>query len=218
MTARTIPRLHLIGPLGVVTAEAFVEIATAAVQGGCDAVHLRLPGARTNELLPLARALRARLVGTTLFVNDRPDVALIAGFDGIQLPDAGSSPSEARRIAGNHVLIGRSVHDSARARCAEAEGADFLLVGHIFDTDSKAGTPGRGLDWLAEIAAETALPVIAIGGITVERIPTVLDAGAHGIALGRELLLANDPEQTARLARTAIDTVFIERNVDHAAG
>ena len=216
MRQRTIPRLHLIGPLGVVKAEAFPAIAAAAVRGGCDAVHLRFPGGRTSELLPLARELRALLEATTLFINDRPDIALIAGFDGIQLPEEGFTPSEARGIAGSHLLVGRSIHDSEGARGAETAGANFMLAGHVFDTDSKAGTSGRGLDWLADISAATRLPVIAIGGITVERIPAVLAAGAHGIALGRALLLADEPEQVARAARTAIDS-FIERNTEHAA-
>lgn len=219
MTARTIPRLYLVGPLGAVTAESFVEIAMAAARGGCDAVHLRLPGARTAELLPLARELRARLPDAVLFINDRPDIARIVGFGGVQLPEEGFTPTETRQIAGNDVLVGRSIHDAIGARCAKADGADFVLAGHIFDTDSKAGTPGRGLDWLAEIVVATRLPVIAIGGMNVERIPAVLATGAHGIALGRELLLADDPEFIARLARTSIETfTFNGRNTDHAAG
>jgi thiazole tautomerase (transcriptional regulator TenI) len=213
---RTVPRLHLVGPLGVVPAERFVEIAVAAVQGGCDSVHLRLPGARTSELLPIARDLRQQLTDTTLFVNDRPDIALIAGFEGVQLPEAGFSAGEARGIAGNHVLIGRSVHDPASARHAVEDGVDFVLAGHVFDTDSKAGTPGRGPEWLRGIVDGTSLPVVAIGGITVERIRAVLAAGAYGIALGRELLLADDPAAVACAARTAMDR-YDEGKINHAA-
>jgi thiamine-phosphate diphosphorylase len=218
VTNRHIPRLHLIGPLGVVEPEQFIDVAAAAVRGGCDAVHLRLPGARTSEVLPLARLLRERLAGSgvVVLVNDRPDVALIAGCGGVQLPETGFSVADARLIAGE-VLIGRSVHDDVSARDVARQEADFLVVGHIFDTGSKLGTPGRGLTWLHDISGATHLPVIAIGGITTERIPEVLAAGAHGVALGRELLMADDPEQTAREARGQIDTFLDERTATDAA-
>ncbi len=87
---------------------------------------------------------------------------------------------------------------------ASEAGADYLLAGHIFDTPSKQGTPGRGLDWLAELAAAVQVPVIALGGITKDRIPAVLAAGAYGVALGRELLCAADPEHVAAAAARVV--------------
>ena len=80
-----------------------------------------------------------------LIVNDRLDVALVAGADGVQLGERGFTVEDARRLLPSGVLIGRSVHDVAGARPAAKAGADYLLAGHIFDTPSKQGTPGRGL-------------------------------------------------------------------------
>jgi thiamine-phosphate diphosphorylase len=204
MTTYAVPRLHLLGPLGVVSHAAFVEGAARAVAGGVDAVHVRLPGGAARELLTLARAVQARCRGARLLVNDRLDIALLAEADGAQLGEASVGVREARRLLGPDALLGRSVHDLAGARQAADHGADFLLAGHVFETPSKAGQPGRGLAWLAELCEAVPTPVIALGGLRVERIPDVLAAGAWGVALGRELLLSADPEATARQARACM--------------
>ncbi|MEX1157619.1 MAG: thiamine phosphate synthase [Thermomicrobiales bacterium] len=199
MSRRPVPRLHLIGPL-VVDAAEYPRIAAGAVQGGCDAVHVRVPGGATESVLELARAIRSVIGDAALIINDRLDIALVAGADGVQLGERGFSVEDARRVLPAGRLIGRSVHDLEGARAAATAGADYLLAGHVFETPSKRGTPGRGLDWLAELVAAVPAPVIALGGITTERIPAVLETGAHGVALGRELLLWDDPEVTARQA------------------
>jgi thiamine-phosphate diphosphorylase len=202
---RLVPRLHLIGPLGALALPEYVEVAAAAVLGGVDAVHARLPEGDTTDLLWLARSLRARIGTAALLVNDRLDIAQLAWADGVQLGERSFRVEDARSLLGADPLVGRSVHDLDGARAAEQDGADYLLVGHIFDTPSKAGTPGRGLDWLQQVAAEVSTPVIALGGITTERIPSVLACGAYGVALGRELLLAPDPAAAATLAQQAFD-------------
>jgi thiamine-phosphate pyrophosphorylase len=206
MSAPTVPRLHLLGPLGAVPNDDFPSIAARAVAGGVDAVHVRLPGGSACELLALACAVRERCPGARLLVNDRLDIALLAEANGAQLGEASVSVAEARQLLGPHALLGRSVHDLAGARQAAADGADFLLAGHVYATPSKAGQPGRGLAWLAEITAAVSTPVIALGGLNIERIPDALAAGAWGVAFGRELLTASDPAETARRARAAIDT------------
>jgi thiamine-phosphate diphosphorylase len=203
-----VPRLHLIGPLVVDPAD-YPRIAAAAARGGCDAIHVRLPRGVTAETLTTVRAIQAA-VHTTVIVNDRLDVALVSGAGGVQLGEQSITVAEARRLLPDDVLIGRSVHDLDGARQAAKSGASYLLAGHIFDTDSKAGTPGRGLDWLAALVAAVEIPVIALGGITVERIPAVMVAGAYGVALGRELLLADDPAQAARSAAEALRTTSNE--------
>jgi thiamine-phosphate pyrophosphorylase len=198
-----VPRLHLIGPLDGLTAAEYAEIASAAAQGGVDGVHVRLPGAATDEVLALARVI-GRIAGVALMVNDRLDVALAADAKGVQLGERSFAVGDARRVLGDDVLIGRSVHDLDGALRAAGEGADYLLAGHVFATPSKDGLPGRGLEWLAEITAGVHVPVIALGGITVERIPAVMAAGAFGVALGLELLRAEDPAKAARAAMRAI--------------
>jgi thiamine-phosphate pyrophosphorylase len=201
---RRVPRLHLIGPL-VVEPDDYPPIAAAAVAGGCDAVHLRMPDGPTAETLRLARLIQQKAGGALVIVNDRLDVALLAGAGGVQLGERSFSVGDARRLVGPTTLIGRSVHDIDGARRAAEAGADYLLAGHVFATPSKDGEPGRGLDWLAELCASVLIPVIALGGITCVRIAAVLDAGAHGVALGRELLVSPDPRETARLAAAVIN-------------
>lgn len=196
---RPVPRLHLIGPL-VADPSDYPRLAAAAVRGGCDAIHVRVPGGTTQDVLELARAVRDVSTQAMLIVNDRLDIALVAGADGVQLGERGFSVDDARRVLPPWMLIGRSVHDIAGARSACEAGADFLLAGHIFDTPSKHGVPGRGLDWLADVVSAVQIPVIALGGISINRIPSVLAAGTHGVALGRELLCAADPEQAAAAA------------------
>jgi thiamine-phosphate diphosphorylase len=201
----TIARLHLVGPLGVVKPVDFLGIATRAAAGGCGAVHLRMHDLHGGDLLRMARSLRRELAnyaGTMLVVNDRIDVALLAMAEGVQLGERGFEVEDARRLLGDRILVGRSIHDVEGATRAAAQGASYLIAGHVYETSSKEGQEARGLDWLAEICAAVELPVIAIGGITVERLPEVLAAGAHGVAMGRHLLLADDPYATVvRAAR-----------------
>lgn len=199
MTDLAIPRLHLIGPLDVVSDDAFVDIATAAALGGVEAVHVRLPGRQAADVLDTARRLRASLPETTaLIVNDRVDVALAARATGVQLGEHSLPVDAVRALAGRQLVIGRSIHDVGGARKAADLGADYVLAGNVFTTDSHPGTEGRGLDWLADIVNAVSIPVIAIGGISADRIAGVIATGAHGIAVGREILLAADPHGTAR--------------------
>jgi thiamine-phosphate diphosphorylase len=197
-----VPRLHLIGPLDL-PADAYPAVAAAAARGGVDAVHVRLPGAGADELLALALAVQPLIGSALLVVNEQPVVAHSVGAVAVQLPGRGVGIARARDVVGAPALIGRSVHDLTEASFAVDEGADWLLAGHIFATPSHPDEPGRGLTFLTSICERFDLPVIAIGGITIERIPEVLAAGAHGVALGRELLHAPDPEATARTASAA---------------
>lgn len=202
MTRPGVPRLHLIGPLaGVVTPEEYPGIAGATSRAANCAVHVRLPGASGGDVLALARAVQAQSGNrdaTVLIVNDRVDVAMLVGAAGIHLGERSLPVADARRLAGEDIMVGRSVHDVEGALRAEAEGADYVIAGHIFETESKRGQPGRGLSWLEEVTRAIALPVIAIGGVNRERVSDVLAAGAWGIGVGRELLAAADPATTAR--------------------
>jgi len=182
----------------VVDPTAYPAIAAAAVRGGCDAVHVRLPGVATDEVLATVRAAQDAIGdAAAVVVNDRLDIAMLTGAAAVQLGERSFSVNDVRCLLPETMLVGRSVHDVAGAQSAAEAGADYLLAGHVFDTDSKSGTPGRGLAWLAEVVAAVQIPVIALGGITAERVPEVIATGAHGVALGRELLLADDPAAAA---------------------
>lgn len=204
MTGHPIPRLHLVGPLDLVGVRRYVEIATQASLGGCDAVHVRLPGAPGGEALQLARLLR-ETVDADLIVNDRVDVAMLTNATAVQLGEHSLSVEDARRLIESELLIGRSVHDLAGAGAAEQAGADFLIAGNVFQTESKRGQPGQGLDWLAALCAGVQIPVIAIGGVRAERIAELVAAGVHGVAVGREILIADSPRAAASALRSELE-------------
>ena len=173
------------------------EVVAAAVEGGVNVVQLRekdLPGA---DLYHLARKLRGA-VGTRalLLVNERIDVALAVDADGVQLGAAGL-PCEVARGLLPEKLIGRSVHDTARAADAVAQGADLLLVGTMFASRSHPGTPPNGPTLVRKIATLTTLPLIGIGGITAANAAQVIAAGASGVAVISEVVAALDPREAA---------------------
>lgn len=196
MSGRAVPRLHLVGPLDT-DPQTYPRIAMAAVSGGCDGVHVRMPRGATSETLAIARSIQASIGNAALIINDRIDVALLLGASGVHLGERGFTVSEARQIVPDTLLIGRSIHDVDGAKAAADAGADYLLAGHIFDTPSKQGLPGRGLDWLRSVVSTVDIPVIAIGGITTGNLASVIGTGAHGVAIGRELLLADEPTRRA---------------------
>lgn len=193
---RTLPKLHLIGPLnGVVSPDDFIRIGSDVAKSAESAIHVRMPGAQGGDVFDIARHLKLALLSTSsqVMVNDRLDIAMAVNANGVQLGERSLPVLAARRLLGTTKLIGRSVHDVAGAKQAVADGADYLLAGHVFDTESKQGEPGRGLEWLNEICMSVAVPVVAIGGINLERIDDVMEAGVWGVAVGRELLLAENP-------------------------
>jgi thiamine-phosphate pyrophosphorylase len=154
-----------------------------AVDAGIDVLQVRERDLDAAVLAALVRDLLAitRDTHTRLVVNDRVDVALACGAAGVHLRGDSIAPAEARRLAPPGFLIGRSVHAAGDAR--RAADADYLIAGTVFASASK--TPSRhliGIDGLAAIAAATSVPVLAIGGVTAERIEDVARAGAAGCA------------------------------------
>ncbi len=159
------------------------------LRAGVDALQLREKDLADAEQWPLLDALRRRLPPPfLLLVNGRPDLAAVAGADGVHLPANGLPTAEVRRRFGAGLLVGRSAHSIAEAQVARAAGADYVLLGPIYATPAKAGTgPPLGPGGLAE-AARAASPVLAVGGVTIERLPELAAAGAAGAAGIREFL------------------------------
>lgn len=173
--------------------EAVVE---AALQAGAPVIQLREKVRTVRETLPLARRIRmaTHAAGALFFVNDRLDLALAVGADGIHLgPDDLPVPA-ARRVVPDDFLLGYSTDRPEEARRAEADGADYIGCGTVWATGSKEDT-GRtiGLERLAEVAAAVSVPVVGIGGITVQRAGSVARAGAAGCAVIRAVMGATDP-------------------------
>lgn len=185
------------------------KVVAMAVEGGVNLVQLRekdLPGA---QLLKLAEGLRKVTEGSALFtVNERVDVAVACGADGVQLGEDGLPVTVARRVAGNGYLIGRSVHSQEGAVAAEAQGADFLVVGTIFPTSSHPGTEPTGPRLLSDIAGTVGVPCIGIGGVTAANVGDVMGAGASGVAVITAVLASHDPGQAAWELKGAMDAAW----------
>lgn len=156
-----------------------------AARAGLDLVQIREKDLATRPLAGLVRdALEAaRGASTRIVVNDRLDVALALGAHGVHLARASLPAQAARRIAMTHFLIGVSCHSLEEALEAESARADYLLLGPIFSTPSKLPYgPPLGIGKLREVSARVGIPVLALGGVTVERVHPCLEAGAAGIA------------------------------------
>ena len=180
-------------------------LAAAAVEGGVGMVQLREKDLPAGELLALARMLRRATVGRALLiVNDRVDVAMASGADGVQLGENGLDVASARRLAGASMLIGRSVHSAEGARAAEAEGADFLVLGTVFDTASHPGAETGGLELVREATAGVGVPVLGIGGVSESNVGGLMEAGAAGAAVISAISMDADPKGAAFRLREAM--------------
>lgn len=171
--------------------------ARAVATAGAVALHARGPGLEGRAFLDLARTLHAAVEGTAsrLCVNDRIDVARIVHAWGVHLPSAGLPVAEARRLLGAEAVIGKSVHSAEQARQAQAEGADYVFLGPIWETASHPGVAGLGPEVIADGAPAR---VIAIGGITPERARACAAAGAYGVAVISAVWRASDPGGVVR--------------------
>ena len=161
-----------------------VQQCSDAVRAGVDMIQVRERDVDGGPLaLLVAELVRlTRGTATRVVVNDRLDVALACGADGVHLRGDSIPPESARSIAPPGFLIGRSVHDEQEAATVAAT-VDYLIAGTVFPTSSKPGlTEWLGLEGLARICDAVAVPVLAIGGITADRLPGVAAAGAAGIA------------------------------------
>jgi len=164
-------------------------------------VQLREKDLSPRELLELASVIRALTGrhGAKLLINDRADIALAAGADGVHLGEASIPVAAARRILGPERLIGVSCHDTVGALAAEKSGADFITFGPVYPTPSKAAYgPPVGVNQLSEAVKLLQIPVFALGGIKRENAPEAMATGASGIALISAIIAAGSPAAEAR--------------------
>lgn len=184
------------------------EVVRAALRGGAPAVQLRLKDGPAREMVALARVLLAetRAAGALLFVNDRVDVALAAGADGAHMGEDDLPVEAARRIVPPGFLLGRSTDTVEAALQAQADGADYVGVGPVYATGSKAdaGEP-VGTGRIAAVAAAVRIPVVGIGGCAAENAAAVARAGAAGVAVISAVMRAPDPEAAARALLAAVE-------------
>ena len=184
-----------------------VAIAAAALDGGADMIQLRDKSGDLRALLPQARAIQAlcRVHGAIFIVNDRLDLALAAGADGAHVGQDDLPPVAARRLLGPGKILGVSTHDRAQAEAACGAGADYIGFGPMFPTGTKdTGYTPRGLVGLREVRAAVGLPILAIGGITLETAADVIAAGATAPAVMSAIIAAPDIAGTAAAFRARV--------------
>lgn len=184
------------------------KVVAEAVGAGAGAVQLRDKEASPRALLDLARRLREATArrGALLIVNDRLDIALAAGADGVHLGPEDVPLAAARRVVPDGFLLGHSTDDPGLARQAEADGADYLGCGTVFPTTSKEDA--GAVVWvggLAAVARSVAIPVLAIGGVTAERARLLGGSGAAGVAVISAVMGARRPARAARRLRAAVE-------------
>ncbi len=196
---RRLARLR--GLYAIVGDEDPVANAAAALDGGASVVQVRLKTTPAGPFLAIARKVVELGRGRALvLVNDRPDVAFLAGADGVHVGDEDLPPSDARRIVGEELLVGRTCRTLEEARTALADGADHVGFGPLFGSESKAlAVPPRGLAMLREVTAALPAPVVAIGGITLDTIREVAAAGAAAAAVIHDLFARGDVRERARM-------------------
>lgn len=179
-----------------------VEAVARAVAGGVDLVQVREKDLPAADLFGLVKTLR-EVVGSRakLLVNDRADVALGAGADGVHLPENGLPTAVARQVVGPDRILGRSAHDPVGLEWA---GLDYLLVGTVFPSPTHPGLPAAGVGRVGEFAARSPVPVLGIGGITADNCAEVIGAGAAGVAVISAILDSDDPAGAARRLKEAL--------------
>lgn len=177
------------------------ELTRQAVQAGVRMVQFRDKDAPAAEALNHVRGMAEETAGsdTILIVNDRPDLVLAGGADGVHLGRDDLPIPVARRLLGG-MIIGGTSSAVEEAVQVEREGADYVALGHIFETRTKHKPYApRGLDILKQVRQAVSVPVVAIGGITLLNAPQVIEAGADMIAVSSAICKADDPEKAARL-------------------
>lgn len=200
-------RLYLVTDRGLASGRSLVDLVIQAVAGGVTMVQIREKHLATRAFIEETRALKAALAGSgvPLIVNDRVDVALAVGADGVHLGDEDMTPVEARRLLGENAIIGLSVFDRPDPPCS---CADYLAASPVFATPTKPDAgPGLGLDGLRRLRAGLSGPLVAIGGIDARNARAVIDAGADGIAVVSAILGSKNPKTAAAKLLKAMNTL-----------
>jgi thiamine-phosphate pyrophosphorylase len=195
-------RLYFVADRG-----AMAHALDGALAGGADLFQLRDKDASDDELLAAAEHARERChaAGALFVLNDRPDLAAACGADGVHVGQDDMPVDRARRLVGDDAIVGLSTHSMQQAQAGGRSGADYIAVGPVHATPTKAGRPAIGVGPLAYAASHVDVPWFAIGGIDPTTVGAVVKAGARRIVVVRAIADAPDPEATARALRAAVD-------------
>ena len=186
----TLPRLYAILDASLFPDVTLYESAKAMVAGGVTLLQYRNKSGNARQMLDQARELE-RILGDSvkLIMNDRADLCIAAGFDGMHLGQDDLSPEGARKVIGENLRIGVSTHNPEQVEAADRTSADYIAIGPVFATSSKANPdPVIGLDGIREARRLTRKPLVAIGGITRANCISVIEAGADSVAVISDLI------------------------------
>jgi thiamine-phosphate pyrophosphorylase len=204
---KQIGRLHILTDTVLQSRFSHLELARMAIKGGADTIQFRQKVGATREMIEIVRQLKQLCLdsGATLVVNDRLDVAIAAEADGVHLGQDDFPIPLARKLLGESRIIGGSAATLEEAQKCLVEGADYIGFGPVYPTTSKADAdPATGIKVLKQTVEAIPLPIIAIGGISAENTPEVMRAGAKGIAVISAVCCQDDPEQSTRALRQAL--------------
>ncbi|MDD3014057.1 MAG: thiamine phosphate synthase [Candidatus Gastranaerophilales bacterium] len=178
----------------------FLDAVAAALKGGVQIVQLREKNTTAQEFIQLGRKIKelCALYDAIFIINDRVDIAHIVGADGVHLGQDDIDISSARHLLGNDAIVGISTHSPEQAQKAVESGADYIGVGPVFTTPTKPGRQAVGLEYVNWAAENIDIPWFAIGGIDLENVDQVIEAGAKGIAVVRAIINADNPEKSAK--------------------
>ena len=178
-----------------------------ALAGGVDLFQLRDKDASEDELLAAAATARALCdaAGALFLLNDRPDLAAACGADGVHVGQDDMPVDRARKLVGDDALAGLATHSMQQAQAGCRTGADYIAVGPVHATPTKAGRPAIGVEPVKYAAAHVSVPWFAIGGIDAGTVGAVVRAGARRVVVVRAIAQADDPEAAARALRAAVN-------------
>jgi thiamine-phosphate pyrophosphorylase len=214
---KQIGQLHVLTDIVLQTRFSHTQLTQLAIKGGADTIQFRQKSGSTREMIKLASEMKTLCADNEVafIVNDRVDIAIAAEADGIHLGQDDFPIPLARRLLGEDVIIGGSAATMEEAQACFSEGADYVGFGPVYPTTSKEDAgPVSGAELLKKVVQSISLPIIAIGGVSVENVHEVMKAGAHGIAVISAVCCQEDPEQATR----ALDQVLQMSTIggDHA--
>ncbi len=200
-------RLYGILDLGYVKPEDVTPMTRALLEGGVEVLQLRAKGFAPQQVEAIARSMLpvTRDAGIPLVINDHPQVAAAVGSDGVHVGQDDLSVADTRRMLGSSCFVGKSTHSVAQARAAMEEGPDYIGFGPLFATGTKPDYVPIGLGDIAEVEGFASVPVFCIGGVSRERLPRILDAGARRVVVVSAFLLAADVRAEVRAVRRLLE-------------
>ncbi len=206
---KKIGRFHVLTDTVLQTQFSHLELAKLAIDGGADTIQFRQKSGETREMILVAEEMQAlcKRAGVTFITNDRVDIAIASHADGVHLGQNDFPIDLARKLMGEEAIIGGSASSMEEARKCLSEGADYIGFGPVYPTTSKEDAgPVGGIDLLRRVVEEIPLPIIAIGGLSTENTPMVMEVGSYGIAVISAVCCQKDPAEAARCLRRLLES------------